>query len=205
MAVKNKSCLILTMVQDCKIALPVLIICFLKVAISEGLNRPLAEFSSSGDDDATRTMFWKETRVSAKPWLMRNIEIFGTEWPVSMASIIIVLLVLVNLRWNPGKTISAEASHILIKNHGQATKRRMEDMKKHIGSDLKRFSEHAAKYSQCPSREKGGDLGSFKQGDMAPPFDRAVFDPSSPLSTTIGPVETGFGYHLIYIRQRKIV
>jgi peptidyl-prolyl cis-trans isomerase C len=78
------------------------------------------------------------------------------------------------------------------------------EMKEEIHDDLKRFQGFAEKYSQCPSKTQKGDLGRFKPGDMAPPFDKAVFQPSSPLETTIGPIQTQFGYHLIYIRERKI-
>jgi peptidyl-prolyl cis-trans isomerase C len=39
---------------------------------------------------------------------------------------------------------------------------------------------------------------------MAPTFDRACFDPTSELRTTIGPIQTQFGWHLIYVQDRQI-
>jgi peptidyl-prolyl cis-trans isomerase C len=145
----------------------------------------------------------KRARELAKPWLMRNIEINETKLPVSPATVITIFVVLVNLfniffvkKW-------AEASHILIKDSSNNTKKMMEAMKKDIGDDFKRFGDYAAKYSQCPSKSRKGDLGRFKSGDMAPPFDKVVFDPKSLSETTLGPVQTQFGWHLIYIKGRS--
>ncbi len=44
--------------------------------------------------------------------------------------------------------------------------------------------------------EREGDLGTFKKGAMVPAFEQAVWDARS--GTIIGPVETPFGFHLIY-------
>lgn len=43
---------------------------------------------------------------------------------------------------------------------------------------------------------KGGDLGEFGAGDMVVAFQEAAFN--GQVGTIIGPVETEFGYHLIY-------
>ena len=37
------------------------------------------------------------------------------------------------------------------------------------------FEEAASKYSSCPSKENGGDLGEFTRGKMVPEFEEAVF------------------------------
>eukprot|EP00540_Astrosyne_radiata_P023691 CAMPEP_0116826110 /NCGR_PEP_ID=MMETSP0418-20121206/2346_1 /TAXON_ID=1158023 /ORGANISM="Astrosyne radiata, Strain 13vi08-1A" /LENGTH=108 /DNA_ID=CAMNT_0004454707 /DNA_START=205 /DNA_END=531 /DNA_ORIENTATION=+ len=97
---------------------------------------------------------------------------------------------------------SAEASHILLTT--KDAKKELEKAKKEIGNDAKKFAQYAEKHSKCPSAKQGGSLGRFRKGDMAPPFDKAVFDPSNPLNTTIGPVQTTFGHHLIYIQSRKL-
>lgn len=62
------------------------------------------------------------------------------------------------------------------------------------------FAEIARRKSSCPSRMRGGDLGSFRQGEMVPEFDAAVF--TGELNKLLGPVKTRFGYHLIEVTSR---
>jgi peptidyl-prolyl cis-trans isomerase C len=62
------------------------------------------------------------------------------------------------------------------------------------------FAEVARRKSTCPSRMRGGDLGSFRQGEMVPEFDQAVF--SGELNKLLGPIKTQFGYHLIEVTSR---
>ena len=50
------------------------------------------------------------------------------------------------------------------------------------------------------SATKGGELGTFKHGQMVPPFDKAAF--SVPVGQVSEPVKTQFGYHLIKISSR---
>lgn len=57
------------------------------------------------------------------------------------------------------------------------------------------FSVIAKQYSDCPSKGRGGDLGSFPRGAMVPAFEDAAF--ALPVGGTSGVVETPFGYHLI--------
>ena len=57
------------------------------------------------------------------------------------------------------------------------------------------FAAIAKDNSDCPSKSKGGDLGTFGRGRMAPPFDKAVFQLKENEISSI--VETDFGYHLI--------
>jgi peptidyl-prolyl cis-trans isomerase C len=146
-------------------------------------------------------------REHAKPWLMRELQ-WGDEMLfITPASIIVGLVLFINLlSWLSYKTSGtwAEASHILVKDTSPKTLKALVGMQKDIQGNAKLFGELAEKYSQCPSSREKGDLGRFAQGTMAPPFDRAVFDPKTPLNTTIGPIQTQFGYHLIYVRNRKI-
>lgn len=58
------------------------------------------------------------------------------------------------------------------------------------------FAELAKKYSTGPSASNGGNLGWFGKGAMVKPFDETVFPQK--IGTIAGPVETKFGYHLIY-------
>jgi len=88
----------------------------------------------------------------------------------------------------------ATARHILV-----PTEEECEKLKTEIenGAD---FTDIAAKHSQCPSGQRGGDLGEFSPGQMVPEFDTVVF--SNELGQVHGPVQTQFGYHLIEITSR---
>lgn len=57
------------------------------------------------------------------------------------------------------------------------------------------FAILAKECSDCPSKQVGGDLGSFTRGQMVEPFERASF--SLPIGAVSEVVETQFGYHLI--------
>ncbi len=91
-------------------------------------------------------------------------------------------------------------SHILIKPESEADKpvviSKLLEIKERIkqGAD---FAEMAAVYSQCPSgKESGGDLGVLRRGTLVPAFDDAAF--SMETGEISEPIETQFGFHLIY-------
>lgn len=63
------------------------------------------------------------------------------------------------------------------------------------------FEEAAKKYSTCPSKDKGGDLGYFSTGQMVPEFEKAAFE--GEVGKVLGPVQTQFGYHLILVEDKK--
>ncbi len=88
----------------------------------------------------------------------------------------------------------ARARHILVPTQEACThlKTKIED-----GAD---FAEVAKEYSQCPSKEQGGDLGEFTPGQMVKEFDDVVF--TAEINKVHGPVKTQFGYHLIEITNR---
>ncbi len=94
---------------------------------------------------------------------------------------------------------SATASHILVKDQGLCNTLKAELSKSSDLSDA--FAQAAAKYSTCPSGKKGGSLGTFKQGQMVPAFDKVVF--SEEVGVVHGPIPTPFGYHLILIEDRQ--
>ncbi len=61
------------------------------------------------------------------------------------------------------------------------------------------FAKTAAESSDCPSKNEGGELGSFGRGRMAQEFENAAF---SQEVGEIGPViETRFGYHIILVEK----
>lgn len=95
----------------------------------------------------------------------------------------------------------ASAKHILIKGPGAAAK--LDILKKELESadDLSAaFSELASKVSECPSANRGGNLGTFKPGMMVKEFDRVCFEKE--VGVVHGPLETQFGAHLILITRR---
>lgn len=132
------------------------------------------------------------------------VEYIHPSLPISPLSLVIAIFCLYNfynaLFVDP---VYALASHILIS--GEDAKKQLKDMKREIGNDVKKFQALAGKHSACPSgKQAGGSLGKFGRGAMAPPFDRAVFDEENKIGTTIGPIETQFGWHLIYIHERRV-
>jgi parvulin-like peptidyl-prolyl isomerase len=70
------------------------------------------------------------------------------------------------------------------------------------GKALKnKFIELAKEKSVGPSGPKGGDLGYFAKGQMVPEFNDKVF--SMKVGTVSKPVKTQFGYHLIYLEDKR--
>lgn len=100
-----------------------------------------------------------------------------------------------------------QASHILIKvepkfNESQKAEAREKtetiQQKLQEGGD---FAALAKEFSECPSSEKGGDLGFFKRGQMVKPFEDAAFTLEPNKTSDI--IETRFGYHLIKTIDKK--
>ena len=91
--------------------------------------------------------------------------------------------------------MEASARHLLVSSESEC-----EQIKKDIQEGKISFEDAAKKYSQCPSRSRGGDLGTFSQGQMVPEFDKVVFNDE--LNVVHGPVKTQFGYHLLKTTSR---
>ncbi len=102
---------------------------------------------------------------------------------------------------------SYHASHILIGVDPKATaeekkkaKEKAEAVRKKVlaGED---FAALAKAESTCPSKEKGGDLGTFGKGEMVPPFEKATAALKPGEISDV--VETQFGYHIIKLIEKK--
>jgi len=97
---------------------------------------------------------------------------------------------------------SVHARHILVKTKAEAEKI-ISELKNLHGQKLKeKFIELAKKDSTGPSGAKGGDLGYFTKGQMVPAFNNKVFSMKKG-TVTMQPVKTQFGYHVIYLEDKK--
>jgi hypothetical protein len=107
-----------------------------------------------------------------------------------------------------GKPEEVAASHILIPWQGadradasitrtkEEAKELAEKLLAEVIAEPTKLATLAAEHSSCPSKDKGGDLGTFKFETMAKPFSEAAF------ALQVGDVcdhivETGFGFHVI--------
>ncbi len=96
---------------------------------------------------------------------------------------------------------TVHARHILVKTEAEA-KDIVKSLKSIKGKALKaKFIEEAKAKSTGPSGPKGGDLGYFAQGQMVPEFNDKVF--SMKVGTISEPVKTQFGFHVIYLEDKK--
>ncbi|ROR01634.1 peptidylprolyl isomerase [Desulfosoma caldarium] len=99
------------------------------------------------------------------------------------------------------------ARHILVSVKPDATaedkkaaRKKIDDLKARLskGED---FATLAESQSDCPSKERGGDLGFFARGQMVKPFEEAAFALEPGAVSDV--VETDFGYHLIQVVEKK--
>lgn len=100
---------------------------------------------------------------------------------------------------------SARVHHILIKiSKGSPTDQEALAKGDMIIKELekgKKFGELAQKYSDCASKNKGGDLGSIKLGYMPSEFDGAIM--SLKPGQTSGLVKTSHGFHIIRVDEKS--
>lgn len=93
------------------------------------------------------------------------------------------------------KPESASAKHILVDSEELAN-----DILNKINNNEMTFEAAASAHSTCPSKDAGGDLGTFTRGQMVPEFEEAVFNMKN--GEVSGPVKTQFGYHLIKVEDK---
>lgn len=97
------------------------------------------------------------------------------------------------------------ARHILLQVGAERTEEQAEQLMQEIRQRLaggEDFAALAMELSDDPgSKSRGGDLGFFGRGQMIPEFETAAFDAQP--AELVGPVRTGFGYHLIEVLEKQ--
>ncbi len=97
---------------------------------------------------------------------------------------------------------TVHARHILVEKEDEA-KKIIAGLKSLSGDKLKeKFISEAKAKSTGPSGPQGGDLGYFPQGQMVPAFNDKAFSMKKG-TVTSEPVKTQFGYHVIYVEDKK--
>ncbi|HKK82137.1 MAG TPA: peptidylprolyl isomerase, partial [Prolixibacteraceae bacterium] len=106
-------------------------------------------------------------------------------------------------------THPVRASHILIKVEKDASPadtlkayNKAMEIRGKFTSGEETFKKLAVEFSQDPSAKQNmGDLGYFKAFNMVTPFENAAYN--TPVGDVSLPVRTNFGYHLIYVTDKK--
>ncbi len=100
---------------------------------------------------------------------------------------------------------TVHARHILIKTKSDDDSKTLDETREQalkiskIAKTGKDFAELAKEYSQGPTRDKGGDLGTFGKKDMVAPFSDRAF--SMQAGDVSDPVRTRFGWHIIKVEK----
>lgn len=100
-----------------------------------------------------------------------------------------------NIDPNADSYTEVHAYHILTKTKNQAN---AIEMRLKNGES---FKELAKQFSNCPSGQRGGDLGWFGRGVMVPEFEKGAFE--TPVGEVSDPVQTDFGYHVIKVVDKR--
>ncbi|HYZ86344.1 MAG TPA: peptidylprolyl isomerase [Bryobacteraceae bacterium] len=109
---------------------------------------------------------------------------------------------------------SVNARHILIRFKGSPVQlkegqkdlteeealAKAQELKKRLdaGEDFAKLAKENS--DDAGSGANGGDLGSFKKGQMVPEFEKAAFQ--QPVGTVGEPLKTQFGYHIVKVEKR---
>jgi parvulin-like peptidyl-prolyl isomerase len=104
--------------------------------------------------------------------------------------------------------VMVKASHILVKvktgataAEKQAALAKIQAIRQEIAGGKIKFEDAAQKYSDCPSKTKGGDIGYFPyKFVVVPPFAQAAF--GTPKDQISAVVSTDFGLHIIKVTDR---
>ncbi|RPI79915.1 MAG: hypothetical protein EHM45_00975 [Desulfobacteraceae bacterium] len=98
-----------------------------------------------------------------------------------------------------------KVSHVLIgckdAKCAAASKAKLEGIRKDIVSKKIAFADAAKKYSDCPSKERGGDLDYISRGQVVPEFEKVAF--SAPLNQVSPVFKTSYGFHILTVADKK--
>ena len=96
-----------------------------------------------------------------------------------------------------------KARHILFKTDGTNDKQKLKAITTLRKKLTKRnFSSQAKKHTEEEAgKATGGDLKWFPRGAMVPEFDKVAFDMKP--GTISKPIKTAFGYHIIFVEDKK--
>jgi peptidyl-prolyl cis-trans isomerase D len=98
------------------------------------------------------------------------------------------------------KPEEVKARHILISGEDSKSLEKIKAIRSKV--TVKNFSEMAKKETQDPSgKTNGGDLGWFASGRMVPEFEKVAFGMKK--GEISEPVKTQFGYHIIFVEDKK--
>jgi len=89
----------------------------------------------------------------------------------------------------------ARARHILVADRSMAAK---VEGQLRSGGD---FASLARRFSiDSGTKNRGGEIGWFRRGQLVPPIDKAAF--SLPVGAISSPVKSPFGYHILQVEER---
>jgi peptidyl-prolyl cis-trans isomerase D len=98
------------------------------------------------------------------------------------------------------KPEEVKARHILLSGDKPETLKEIQAIRAKVNP--KNFAEIAQKRTQDPTgKNNGGDLGWFSTGRMVPEFEKVAFNMKK--GEISEPVKTEFGYHIIYVEDKK--
>ncbi len=78
---------------------------------------------------------------------------------------------------------------------------RAEEVLAQLSKTPERFAALAREHSSCPSRDSGGSLGQLSRGQTVPEFEAYVAHMKEG-EIAPEPVETRYGYHIVYLQRR---
>lgn len=95
------------------------------------------------------------------------------------------------------KELKAAVEKVMAEKQAEAEK-----LAKELQADNSKFAQYAKKYSEdSQSAKQGGDLGFFAKDRMVPEFAEAAFKAKP--NTVTEPVKSQFGYHIIFVTDRR--